>query len=96
MYVLKEYFTTNKQKYIFRFFISQRKYKKYRVDIFYKNKFVKSVHFGDRRYEHYNDQIGLYSDLDHNDMERLQAYYKRHKKNYPEFSADWFSKKYLW
>jgi hypothetical protein len=92
MFILKEY-----KNYIFKFFISQRRYKKYRVDIYTKNnKFVKSVHFGDKRYQHYEDKIGLYGDLDHNDMERLQLYYKRHKKNYPEFSADFFSKKYLW
>lgn len=91
MYVQKEY-----KNYILKFFISQRRNKKYRVDIYQNNKFMKSVHFGDRRYQHYHDQIGLYSDLDHNDMQRLQLYYKRHKKNYPEFSADFFSKKFLW
>lgn len=95
MYVQKEYIKGN-NKYIFKFFISQRRYKKYRVDIYLNNKFVKSVHFGDRRYEHFYDSIGLYPDLNHNDMGRLQLYYKRHRKNYPEFSADWFSKRYLW
>jgi len=91
MYVQKKY-----KNYILKFFISQRRYKKYRVDIYLNNKFVKSVHFGDRRYEHYEDKIGFYSDLDHNDMERLQAYYKRHKKPYKPLSPSFFSSTYLW
>ena len=91
MYVRKEY-----KDYVFKFFISQRKNKKYRADIYKNNKFVKSVHFGDRRYEHYYDQIGMYSDLDHNNMERLQLYYKRHKKPYKPLSPSFFSSTYLW
>ncbi len=92
MYVQKKY-----KNYIIKFFISQRRYKKYRAEIYLNNnKFIKSVHFGDRRYYHYYDKIGLYPELNHNDMERLQLYYKRHKKNYSEFSADWLSKRFLW
>lgn len=91
MYVQKEY-----KDYIFKFFISQRKNKKYRVDIYKNNKFIKTVYFGDRRYQHYYDQIGMYSELNHGDMKRLQAYYKRHKKPYTELSSSFFSSKYLW
>lgn len=58
----------------------------------------KKVPFGDIRYQHYKDStpLKLYSDLDHNDIVRKNNYYKRHNKEYPKFSADYFSKKYLW
>ena len=71
---------------------STRKNKKY--DVFKKDKYITS--FGDTRYEHYFDKVGYYSHLDHNDKERRKQYYQRHNKDYPKYSADWFSKKYLW
>lgn len=47
-------------------------------------------------YEQYKDKIGMYSAYNHGDKERRELYYKRHNKNYGKYSADWFSKKYLW
>jgi hypothetical protein len=40
--------------------------------------------------------LKLYASLDHRDPERRARYYQRHAKNYPKYSPDWFSKKYLW
>jgi hypothetical protein len=56
------------------------------------------VDFGDLRYQHYKDStpLKLYSNMDHLDKDRRIRYYLRHKKNYPKYSADWFSKNYLW
>jgi hypothetical protein len=56
------------------------------------------VDFGDLRYQHYKDStpLKLYIHMDHRDKDRRIRYYLRHKKNYPKFSADWFSKTYLW
>jgi len=71
---------------------STRKNKKY--DVYKKEKYLLS--FGDSRFQHYRDKIGHYKELDHKDKERRARYYKRHTKNYPKYSADWFSKKFLW
>jgi hypothetical protein len=52
------------------------------------------VNFGALGYEHYKDKtpLKLYSNLDHNDKKRRDLYYKRHNKDYPKYSPDWFSK----
>jgi hypothetical protein len=71
--------------------------KKYNA-ILEENKKEKKVAFGDQRYEQYKDSTGLnlYSNLNHLDENRKNLYYRRHNKNYPKYSADYFSKKYLW
>jgi hypothetical protein len=74
----------------FDFQKSTRKNKKYMVEV--NNK---TIHFGDNRYQHYKDKIGLYSMLDHKDKERRRRYYARHGKA-DKHSAKWFSHKYLW
>jgi hypothetical protein len=58
----------------------------------------KKIEFGDQRFQHFKDStpLKLYSYLDHLDKKRQELYYKRHNKNYPKYSADYFSKKYLW
>ena len=58
----------------------------------------KRVNFGDKRYQQYEDKtnLKLYSNLDHHDKERRKRYYERHNKDYPKYSADYFSKVYLW
>ena len=58
----------------------------------------KRVSFGALGYEHYKDRtpLKLYSHLDHNDKHRRDLYYARHSIDYPKYSPDWFSKKYLW
>lgn len=78
---------------------SHIKNKKY--DAILKNKFtgqIKKVPFGDQRFQHYRDSTGLnlYSHLNHLDKKRRDLYYKRHNKDYPKFSADYFSKRFLW
>lgn len=59
---------------------------------------IKKIPFGSRYHQHFKDTTGLnlYSHLDHNDELRKKRYFARHKKNYPKFSADYFSKRYLW
>jgi hypothetical protein len=56
------------------------------------------VNFGALGYQHYEDRtpLKLYSHLDHKDPQRRKRYHQRHKKDYPKYSADWFSKTYLW
>jgi len=45
----------------------------------------------------YHDRISkTYSDYDHLDEERRARYYYRFNKDYGKYSADWFSKKFLW
>ena len=75
------------------FSISPMQFKKYRAYL----SDGATVDFGDKRYQHYEDKaMGFYSNLNHYDPERRARYWKRHKKNYPKYSADWFSKYYLW
>ena len=74
------------------FYPSKRKYKKY--DAYDGDTYLCS--FGDIRYQHYHDKLGYYSHLDHHDKQRRKRYYSRHNKDYPKYSADWFSKKILW
>lgn len=40
--------------------------------------------------------LKLYSAYDHNDPKRRERYYKRHKVDYPPYSADWLAKRFLW
>ncbi|KAJ8519119.1 hypothetical protein ON010_g18114 [Phytophthora cinnamomi] len=72
--------------------------KKYRVWIRLDTEKLKKVDFGAKGYAHYRDQTPLkaYSHLDHNDPERRKRYYLRHKVDYPPYSADFLSKRYLW
>jgi hypothetical protein len=76
-------------------------YKKY--DVFSGGKKIAS--FGDSRYEHYRDRIGLWSRLNHGDEKRRKAYMSRHHpgqtreealRTTPKTSAKYFSTKYLW
>ena len=60
----------------------------------------KTIHFGGdpRKYQHFRDStpLKLYSHLDHNDLSRLEKYYKRHGKTNDKSSAKYWSNKYLW
>jgi hypothetical protein len=87
---------------------STRKNKKYMVrNVLNKTFQDKWIHFGDIRYQHFNDTTGLklYSYLDHHDKIRQQSYLKRAKgirnkkgeltyldKNSPNY----YSVNYLW
>jgi hypothetical protein len=56
------------------------------------------VPFGDSRYKHFNDKIGMYKHLDHGDPERRRLYKLRHSTYIQpgQYSAGYFSMKYLW
>ena len=71
---------------------STRKHKKY--DAFVgRTKYS----FGDDRYQQFNDKIGFYKHLNHNDNKRRKNYRSRHKNtNLNEFSPGYFSMHYLW
>jgi hypothetical protein len=76
----------------FLFKKSKRQNKKY--DVYKNNRFI--ISFGDNRYEHYKDKIGIYKSLDHGDKKRRDNYYARHGKESRYGSAKYFSHKYLW
>lgn len=78
-------------------FKSKMKYKKYSVYVLKDGK-RRLIHFGDKRYQHYKDRIGLYSHLDHNDKKRRENYYSRHgEKDIKDKSrAKYWSHKKLW
>ena len=53
--------------------------------------------FGDNRYQQYKDRIGYYSNKDHNDKKRREAYRKRHQHDkLDELSPGYMSFYYLW
>lgn len=54
------------------------------------------IHFGDRRYGQFHDQIGFYSHLDHNDEARRQRYFARHGKTDDINTAKFWSNNILW
>lgn len=71
--------------------VSDRPEKKYMAIV--RNK---RVYFGQTGYYHFKDKLGYWSKFDHNDESRRKLYYSRHNKNYPEGTADYFSKRILW
>jgi len=83
---------------ILHFEISNKKNKKY--DAILVNKYsgdIKSISFGDTRYQQYFDQLGHYAKLNHNDKKRRLLYRKRHAKDIMnKFSSGWFAYYYLW
>ena len=72
---------------------SRAKHKKY-VAVFADGR---RVHFGDDRYEQYEDKtpLRLFSHLDHRDPKRRASFLARHGKPVV-YSANWFSQKFLW
>jgi hypothetical protein len=80
---------------------SKRKFKKYDAVLINKitNKII-TIPFGDSRYEQYKDTTGLnlYSNKDHGDKKRREAYRARHAKDVREgyYSAGYFALRYLW
>jgi len=57
----------------------------------------KLIHFGDSRYQQYRDRLGVYSYLDHGDEKRRKNYIKRHSAHsFKPYSANYFSRYYLW
>ena len=93
-----------KDKKLYKPFKSTAKNKKYSVYVM-KNGKKTLIHFGDKRYEHFRDSIGLYKNLNHNDKDRRERYLKRAKgirnKNgeltwKDKNSANYYSVKFLW
>jgi len=84
--------------FIFTLKPSTRKYKKYDVFMIINNDKKYITSFGDLRYQHYKDKIGLYNNLDHNDKERRKRYRQRHSKDYinDPFMAGFWSYNFLW
>jgi len=76
-------------------------HKKYAVILAHKyNGNTRTLHFGDKRYQHYRDStpLKLYKKLDHLDKTRRERYIKRHKKFIKKgyFSPGQMSMDYLW
>lgn len=80
-----------------RWEVSPNKSKKYRVWIRDGGRLY-TVDFGARGYQQYRDTTPLkaFSADDHNDFKRRERYYLRHKIDYPPYTPDWLSKRYLW
>lgn len=85
------------KKKLYKPFKSKAKNKKYSVYVMKDGK-KRIIHFGDKRYQHFKDRIGLYKNLDHNDKNRRRLYYIRHKeKNIKDKSRPkYWSHKILW
>lgn len=81
-------------------FVAPSKYKQKKYDAYTKDgEYITSfgaIKKNGTPYDQYKDKIGYYSMYDHKDKKRRDNYYKRHNKNYPKYSPDWFSKKFLW
>jgi|TARA_R110000765_G_scaffold395726_1_gene489484 hypothetical protein len=87
----------NQTKELYQPFPSKAKNKKYSVYVKGDTKSGKKlIHFGDNRYEQFQDKLGTYKKLDHNDPKRKKAYYDRHGKATSKDTAKYFSHKYLW
>ena len=73
--------------------VSNRKHKKYMVLTK-----IGVIHFGDNRYEQYQDKLGHYSKLNHFDKKRRDNYYSRHgdKNTTNKESSKYWSHKILW
>lgn len=73
--------------------------KKYKVELYENGNKIKTIQFGDVRYQHYRDitPLKLYTHLNHNDKERRHRYKIRHEKDrHIKYTAGWFADKYLW
>lgn len=89
-----------------KFFKSNVKNKKYRVEFMYQGK-LRKVNFGQLGYEHFKDStpLKLYKHLDHGDKERRKSYKARAsgiKNKQGELTyknplyANYWAYKYLW
>ena len=93
--------TYSKKDYkLIKFEKSTRKHKKYAAVLEHKiTKRQVKVHFGDQRYQQWQDNtgLGLYSHLNHGDKKRRANYRARHKKdNLKDYTAGYFSYYFLW
>ena len=74
---------------------SKAKNKKYSVYVKQNSK-TKLIHFGDKRYKHYKDKIGLYSHLDHNNEKKRKSCHSRFGRANDKNIAKYLSHKNLW
>lgn len=73
--------------------------KKYKVELYEYGEKIKTIQFGDKRYEQFEDRtpLNLYSHLNHHDKERRKRYKIRHENDrHHKYTAGWFADKYLW
>lgn len=57
----------------------------------------KKVYFGQMPYEHYEDKIGYYSDLDHHDKTRRRNFKSRFERlRHHKGTSSWFADQILW
>jgi hypothetical protein len=86
-------------------FKSKAKNKKYSVYVLDDKNIKRLIHFGDTRYEHYFDKIGLFSHMNHKDEGRRRNYLVRAKGirdgqgrlTYKlKWSPNYWSVNYLW
>jgi len=79
---------------------SNTKNKKYDAIIQDKEGHERKISFGHTQYQQYKDTTGLniYSNKDHLDKNRRRLYHIRHNKDIKpnQYSAGYFSMKYLW
>ena len=84
-----------KTKPLYKPFLSKAKNKKYAVYVM-KNGKKKLINFGDSRYKQFNDKLGHYKHLDHNDKARRAKYYARHGEASDKNTAKYWAHKILW
>ena len=77
---------------MYTFQVSTKKNKKY--DVYKNGKYLLS--FGSKTHQQYQDKIGYYKNLDHNDKVRRDNYYKRFGKTAKKDTPKYFSHNYLW
>jgi len=72
--------------------------KKYKVELWKAGKKIKTIQFGDKRYQQYRDKtpLKLYSHKDHLNKTRRRSYRARHNLIYKPFSPGRFALRYLW
>jgi len=80
---------------LYRPFKSNAKNKKYSVYVLKDGK-KRLIHFGDTRYQHFKDKLGMYSNLDHNYKKRRSNYLSRHGKKTDKNTAGYWAEKILW
>ena len=82
---------------LYKPFVSSAKNKKYSVYVKDKDGSPKLIHFGDKRYKQFNDKLGFYKSLNHNDEKKRELYYKRHGRDTKgKNTAKYWSHKILW
>ena len=81
---------------LYKPFVSKAKNKKYSVYVKGPNGKPKLIHFGDKRYGHYRDKLGHYTNKDTNDPKRRKAFYDRHGRSNNRNTAKYWAGRVLW